>query len=59
MIVIFDNNQDILTHHNQQKDLCSTCRLIDISTALIKEIASVKPKHYIFCTETTYSSILL
>ena len=41
---MYDNNQDVLTHHNQKRDLWTICILIYISPILIKEIASVKTK---------------
>ena len=46
MIVIFDNNQDILTHHNQKRDLSTICILVYTPPSLVKEIASVKSKYY-------------
>ena len=46
MIVIYNNNWDILTHHNQKWDLWTICVLIYILPALVKEIASVKTKYF-------------
>ena len=46
VIVICDKNQDILPHHNHKRDLLNICILIYISSALVKEIASVKTKYY-------------
>ena len=46
MIVIYENNQDILTHHNLKRDLWTICIPIYISLSLLKEIASVKTKYY-------------
>ena len=46
MIVIYDNNKDIVTHHNRKGDLWTISILIHISPAIVKEIASVKTKYY-------------
>ena len=46
MIVISNNDQDILTHHNQKRNLWTIFILVYISPLLIKQIASFKPKHY-------------
>ena len=43
MTVIYDNNQDILTH-NKKGDLGTICIPLYISPSLVKEIASVKTK---------------
>ena len=43
VIVIFDNNQDILTH---LRYLTTICILIYISPSFAEEIASVKTKYY-------------
>ena len=41
---MYDNNQDVLTHHNQKRDLWTICILIYILPSLAKETASVKTK---------------
>ena len=46
VIIINDNNQDILAHHNQKRGLLTICIPIYISPSLVKEIASVKTKYY-------------
>ena len=46
VIVINDNNQAILTRHNQERHLLAICIPIYISPSLVKEIASVKTNHY-------------
>ena len=46
MIVISDNNQDILTHHNQKRNLWTICILVYTPPSLVNEIASVKTKQY-------------
>ena len=45
-MVIYDNNQDILTHHNQKRDLLTICIPIYISSSLIEEIASANTKYH-------------
>ena len=46
VIAIYDNNQDILTHHNQKRRLWAICILAYMSPSLAKDIASVKNKCY-------------
>ena len=46
MVVIYDNNQDILSHHNQKRDFGTTCIPLYISPSLVKEITSVKTRYY-------------
>ena len=46
VIVISDNNQDILTHHNQKRNLWTICILVYTPPSLVNEIASVKTKQY-------------
>ena len=41
MIVIYGNDEDILTQHNQKRNLWTICIPIFISPPLVKEIASV------------------
>ena len=46
MIVIYDDYQIILTHHNQKTDLWTICIPIYISPSFVKEIASLLIKCY-------------
>ena len=46
VIAMYDNNQDILSHHNQIRDLWTICIPIYISPSYVKEMASVKTKYY-------------
>ena len=43
-MVIYGNNQNIVTHHNKKRHLWTICMLVYISPSLVKEIASVKTK---------------
>ena len=55
VIVIYDKNQDILPQHNHKRDLLTICILIYISSALVKEIASVKTKYYKYFVPKQFS----
>ena len=61
MIVRYDNNQDILTHHNQKRDLWAICIPTHTSPSRVGEIKKwllLRPNIKNFCTETIYTSIL-
>ena len=62
MIVTYDHNQDILTHHNQKRGLWAIRIPIYTSPSHVGEVKKyllLKPNTIKFCTKTIYLSILL